>query len=441
MSGSQMPNTEALSCRVGTISHITARWISDTSSSCHVPAHAEGLVPVGLQSHAADWEMWDVDFQYAAPLNITAVYPARGAVSGGTRVTIEGQSFPTTGRATCRFGTAPVLALEHTATQIVCASPSQRAGMINVEVSVNRQDFTLSSMQFQYVAPPSTYTVSPKTGPSIGGSVIAVQGDHFSLDAGYEVGTRCLFANRTIGEDNSNVVSSRLMRCETPAAREPGNAMLELSVNGLDHTSDLATFRYVPQPEVEGAYPLVGSEQGGGVVVVYGSFLFDSDDVSCRIGTITGIQASLVTTEEISCAMPGHVPGPTQIDVTLNAHDYTTGELLYDYEPLVDLFGPVPTRVLAEGGAEILLSFWPSDTDVALSCVVDSMPVPAQRVGQGMFTCITPPRAPGFAALDGPLADACLKILSGVLVLLHSMMVIMYVLTERYDTRDGSSLW
>tara|TARA_B110001452_G_scaffold263515_1_gene265059 strand:+ start:523 stop:933 length:411 start_codon:yes stop_codon:yes gene_type:complete len=47
----------------------------------------------------------------------------------------------------------------------------------------------------------------------------------------------------------------------------------------------------------------------------------------------------------------------------------------------------------------------------------------------------------GFAALDGPLADACLKILSGVLVLLHSMMVIMYVLTERYDTRDGSSLW
>ena len=47
----------------------------------------------------------------------------------------------------------------------------------------------------------------------------------------------------------------------------------------------------------------------------------------------------------------------------------------------------------------------------------------------------------GFATLDGSLADACLKIMSGVLILLHAMMVIMFVLTERYDPRDGSSRW
>ena len=271
---------------------------------------------------------------------------------------------------------------------------------------MNRQDFTLSGLQFQYVAPPSAYVVSPRTGPSVGGTTIAVQGDHFSADASLEEGTRCLFTNSTVGEDVSHVVSSRLMRCETPAASEPGGALLELSVNGLDHTSDLQTFRYVPSPEVEGAYPLVGSEAGGGVVVVYGSFLFDSDDVSCRVGTIAGIRASLVTADEISCLMPSHAPGPTQLDVTLNGRDHTREELLYDYERRFDVIGPVPTRVLAEGGGEVSLSFWPSDTDAALACVVDSTPVPASKAGPGTITCITPPHAPGFAALDVQMADA-----------------------------------
>lgn len=47
----------------------------------------------------------------------------------------------------------------------------------------------------------------------------------------------------------------------------------------------------------------------------------------------------------------------------------------------------------------------------------------------------------GFAMLNGSLTDACLKILTGVLVLVHSMMVIMYVLSERFDPRDGRSRW
>ena len=33
------------------------------------------------------------------------------------------------------------------------------------------------------------------------------------------------------------------------------------------------------------------------------------------------------------------------------------------------------------GGGEVSLSFWPSDTDAALACVVDSTPVPASKAG------------------------------------------------------------
>ena len=90
LTGQEMPNTEVLSCRVGTISHIASRWLSSTTSACHVPAHAEDVVPMGLQSHAADWDMYDVKFAYMPQPNVTSVYPVRGSVTGGTRVTVEG---------------------------------------------------------------------------------------------------------------------------------------------------------------------------------------------------------------------------------------------------------------------------------------------------------------------------------------------------------------
>ena len=42
LTGTGMPNTEVLSCRVGTISGIFARWMSSTSMTCNAPAHIAG---------------------------------------------------------------------------------------------------------------------------------------------------------------------------------------------------------------------------------------------------------------------------------------------------------------------------------------------------------------------------------------------------------------
>ena len=72
LTGSGMRNTESLSCRVGTISHIASRWLSSSATSCQVPAHREGPVPLGLHSNEADYDMHDVSFTTAPPPNITS---------------------------------------------------------------------------------------------------------------------------------------------------------------------------------------------------------------------------------------------------------------------------------------------------------------------------------------------------------------------------------
>ena len=79
---------------------------------------------------------------------------------------------------------------------------------------MNRHDFTLAGLQFQYVAMPNIFTIAPKAGPTHGGTVITVQGEHFNADLSQDVGTNCKFTNYTSGEDVSNVVSSWLMLCE-----------------------------------------------------------------------------------------------------------------------------------------------------------------------------------------------------------------------------------
>ena len=410
LTGSGMRNTESLSCRVGTISHIASRWLSSSATSCQVPAHREGPVPLGLHSNAADYDMHDVSFTYTPPPNITSIYPTVGVVRGGTRVTVDGVNFPSSGRAMCKFGSIPVAALSRTANQIVCAAPSMRAGMATMEVSINKQDFTITGTQFQFVVPPTVLSINPKSGSARGGTIIAVNGDHFNTEGDFDEGTNCVFSNFTSdgSSDTTYVVSSRLLKCEAPAS-DLGKSNLELSVNGFDTTIDMQAFRFAQSPEVEGLYPLAGSEQGGGILVMHGSYLgfVDSADVMCRVGTISGVHASHVSTDEISCLMPAHAPGNVPVEITLNRFDHTFNEAAYHYEAMITTLGPIPTRVLAEGGGEITLSLWPSeDTDMSLVCIVDTFPVPASKLSAGTFLCMTPPRAPGFVALDMAIEDS-----------------------------------
>ena len=124
---------------------------------------------------------------------------------------------------------------------------------------------------------------------------------------------------------------------------------------------------------------------------MHGSYLgfVDSADVMCRVGTISGVYASHVSTDEISCLMPAHAPGNVPVEITLNRFDHTFNEAAYHYEPMISTLGPIPTRVLAEGGGEITLSLWPSeDTDMSLVCIVDTFPVPASKLSAGTFLCI-----------------------------------------------------
>ena len=97
-------------------------------------------------------------------------------------MTVDGVNFPSSGRAMCKFGSIPVAALSRTANQIVCAAPSMRAGMATMEVSINKQDFTITGTQFQFVVPPTVLSINPKSGSARGGTIIAVNGDHFNTE-------------------------------------------------------------------------------------------------------------------------------------------------------------------------------------------------------------------------------------------------------------------
>ena len=42
-----------------------------------------------------------------------------------------------------------------------------------MEVSINKQDFTITGTQFQFVVPPTVLSINPKSGSARGGTIIA----------------------------------------------------------------------------------------------------------------------------------------------------------------------------------------------------------------------------------------------------------------------------
>ena len=85
---------------------------------------------------------------------ITGLKPHRGPTDGGTYVEIRGLHFDLTSallnEAFCRFNTTAVPATFVTSTLMQCVAPAHQEGYVDVEVTMQLFDFSVSGVQFQY---------------------------------------------------------------------------------------------------------------------------------------------------------------------------------------------------------------------------------------------------------------------------------------------------
>jgi hypothetical protein len=303
-------------------------------------------VPVRVSLNGQSWSTEALSFLYHAPLVLGTIDPAYGPSGGGSRVNITlgaadaRDAVPfvfDTGstEVVCRFGAVVVPAAEVYPQSVVCISPATvtTGGEVVVEVSVNGgADFTAAGLLFTYTPETVGFSISPRFGPTEGGTVVTVRGQGLPrLPTGL---ARCAFGADVVPAVRSG---EGFVSCQAPRVPAPQTVQVEVSLNGQDFSQYGLRYNYEPRLSVAALQPNQGPVEGGTPVAVTGGpFRNESSDLlKCRFGdqesparymsgSLVGCKSpplrSVDEIQSLSVYSLAHVPEVQT--VTIDADDY-----------------------------------------------------------------------------------------------------------------------
>ena len=268
---------------------------------------------------------------YDTPI-LAEVSPSSGPVLGGTAVSISGANLRLGDNYTCRFGddnaTWLVVPAEMQGGAVLCNTTEVvHGGAVALRIAHNGQQFSASSVSYEFYSPPHGLAHSPTSGPTAGGTVVALReepmprtdscmyaddgvcdepwvchvntdcsdcskaaGTNCSLAAGSD--RRCRFGTlplaATVAAETLSVggIALACVSPVTPAAGQAtGEQVLEVSLNGQQYTAHDGQFSYYTPAAATRVEPTGGPTEGGTLVVVTGSDFDGGSDYRCQLGT------------------------------------------------------------------------------------------------------------------------------------------------------------
>lgn len=299
----------------------------------------------------------DNAFTYVDPSLITAlpsissVTPAQLSTLGGTAMQINGANFASQARA--YVGLAPVTgATQVNPGRIDGAGPAGPIGPADVTVTnPDGASVTLNGAVTYVVPPPAVSSVTPASGPGVGGTVVRIAG------TGFQVGASVGFGPTS--SPNVTVLSSTEIDAVTPSGSDGPVAVTVQNPDGQNVTVNNA-FTYVAAPTVAQVTPASGSTAGGTLITVTGTFFRPGATVKVGANDCLSIQVQAGGTT-ITCNTPPGTAGPVVVRV-INT-DGQSGQLNNSFTYLAPIpppvvsavspsFGPITggTQVTIQGG-------------------------------------------------------------------------------------------
>lgn len=334
-------------------------------------SRAEKGVELRLTMNGVDFspENTSVVFLYDDDLAVLALAPDRGPATGGMRILVRGSGFRPDERLACRFGQQVTAAEYVRSDTIACWAPPQvRVAEVVVYVTLNGQDF-ISGRQasaavegdsspggaavFTYTDRAAVTSLEPNSGPTRGGTVVAVSGMNFANSSVL----LCRFGN--LVTRTAVFVSTETVTCVSPAVPVGAAGRVYLEVSDSGSSSGTATdksptssesrknpliefpdagndpalwtnsgveFLFTEDPIVLAAFPASGPSRGGTRLSLTGSGFQDLPELGCRFGgaptffrrleeenigdgpddglTVVDVAATFVSPTEVACLVP-----------------------------------------------------------------------------------------------------------------------------------------
>ena len=238
---------------VGAANHTHLQCILPTGQGINLP------VQVSLAGQSSNV----MNFSYDAP-NITSISPQNGSTSGGTRLTILGRSFGTSGFVQVAGRPCAVVDSVYTHSRIECQLPSGQGSAVDVVVTSG----TLSSTPtidstFSYL-PPAIVSVTPLNGPTAGflqGATITIVGSNFGLNGSISIGSYNCEPLSVGGYAHTRI------ECQLPEGQDTA---LPIVVTVGDQSVTGPLFNY-DRPIINSASPTTGTTAGGYNLTIQGN--------------------------------------------------------------------------------------------------------------------------------------------------------------------------
>lgn len=189
--GSGFLDTVELSCYFDSVRSL-ALWTSSSEISCAAPRQTPHVVSLRVSNNALDKSKMAVHYLYHKDVSLSRITPTKGLIEGGTPVFFKGRNFLNHTLMSCRFGEQTVPAQYLSDSMLSCVAPRQLTsltstkGVVPVEVSANRVDFTSSGLTYTYFqrCPKGQHCANANILPCPNGTICEVHGSgsgNFSL--------------------------------------------------------------------------------------------------------------------------------------------------------------------------------------------------------------------------------------------------------------------
>jgi phosphodiesterase/alkaline phosphatase D-like protein len=361
----------------------------------------------GIVSDGADQTFTTANPAVPAAPVITGVSPNKGYYSGGEIIRVTGSGF--TGATVSFGGVAATTVTVDSDTSITVVVPAyvdslcqldgycptddvtrdvsvQTGGGTSATTPADRYTYTYDTSYYPYSVTPAIESVTPSSGPTVGGTDVHVHGTGF-------FGGDQVYFGHDIPAQSVRVGDGGLIA--TSPAGSAGKVHVIVGNGGIlspETAADLFTYQTAPppppRPVVTGASPSSGSLAGGTTVEITGSVFTGATAVA-----FGGYPAASFTVKRdsqiLAVAPPGPAPTTGQITVTGPGGESTTSA---PYTWVRDVTAVIPDSGPVTGGN--LVELKGSGFGTANAVTFDGIPATHLQVNSdGDLTVTAPPHA------------------------------------------------
>ena len=388
-------------CTFAGIASNTTKFTNSQLLRCVVPAaFGEGSIQVSVyDSGVGAWSQDELPFAYDSEMIVTSVEPSQLFLPASTVLTVRGSSFPSSATDLCCVlnGSVASPALLISSDVVTCLSPMLPPGSYTVELKYSQSiEYSHSGVTVLYMLnQPSVTAISPLYAATASSVTVTVSGVNFIASSSLA----CLFREQQLP---AHYVNSNTITCRLPGQPYTGVYPVEISLNGVEWTSQGISITCVSLPFVSSVSPASGPMSGGTRVTISG-LLFSSGAV-VHFGSVV-VNTSYIDSMTLQVIAPSVTAAMSvSVEVAVANGVLTSDNVQFVYVANVVLRQLSPLTVLETGGDTLLISSSSSFIDSSsLLCsftppLASAVVLPATLLSSYLLSCVSPASGNGLGA-------------------------------------------